>query len=110
MTLYSPQSNGIVKRKNQTLKEIMNVLLISSDLPQNLWEKVILTTNRILNRVPHSKTQSIPYKKWKGRKSYLKYFNVWGCLAKVQVPIPKRVRIGPKKVDYVFIGYAKSRK
>ena len=37
MAPYSPQSNGIAKRKNQTLKEMMNVLLISSSLPQNLW-------------------------------------------------------------------------
>ena len=31
---------------------------------------------------------------------------VWGCLAKVVVPNPKNVKIGPKTVDYVFIGYA----
>ena len=63
-----------------------------------------------LNRVPHSKIQSIPYKKWKGRKPNLKYFKVWGCLAKVQVPMPKRVKIEPKMVDCVFIGYAKINK
>ncbi|KAF3633924.1 putative glucan endo-1,3-beta-glucosidase A-like [Capsicum annuum] len=107
---YSPQSNGIAESKNQTLKEMMNVLLISSSLTQNLWGKAILTANRILNRVPHSKTQSIPYEKWKGRKPNLKYFKVWGCLAKVQIPMPKRVKIGPKIVDCVFIGYAKSSK
>ena len=68
----------------------------------------ILTANRILNRVPHSKTQSIPYEKWKRRKPELKYFKVWGCLAKVQVPKPKRVKIGPKTVDCIFIGYARN--
>ena len=31
---------------------------------------------------------------------------MWGCLAKVVVPIPKKVKIGPKTVDCVFIGYA----
>ncbi|KAF3621972.1 hypothetical protein FXO37_32515 [Capsicum annuum] len=51
---YSPQSNGIVKRKNQTLKEMMNALLISSGLPQNLWGEAILTANGILNRVSHN--------------------------------------------------------
>ena len=35
---------------------------------------------------------------------------MWGCLAKVQVPIPKRVKIGPKTVDCVFIGYATNSK
>ena len=30
---YSPQSNGVVERKNHTLKEMMNAMLISSGLP-----------------------------------------------------------------------------
>ena len=29
-----------------------------------------------------------------------------GCLAKVAVPKPKKVKVGPKTIDYVFIGYA----
>ena len=30
---------------------------------------------------------------------------MWECLAKVEVPLPKRVKIGPKTIDCVFIGY-----
>ena len=30
---YSPQQNGIAERKNRTLKEMMNAMLISSSLP-----------------------------------------------------------------------------
>ena len=30
----------------------------------------------------------------------------WGCLAKVNVPIPKKRKLGPKIVDCVFLGYA----
>ena len=33
---YSPQQNGVAERKNRTLKEMMNAMLISSGLPQNL--------------------------------------------------------------------------
>ena len=33
---YSPQSNGVAERKNRTLKEMMNAMLISSGLPQNM--------------------------------------------------------------------------
>ena len=30
---------------------------------------------------------------------------MWGCLAKVAVLTPKKVKIGPKTVDCIFIGY-----
>ena len=33
---------------------------------------------------------------------------MWGCLAKVEVPVPKKTKIGPKTVDCVFIGYAQN--
>ena len=46
---YSPQQNGVVERKNKTLKEMMNALLLSSRLPQNLWGEAILSANYILN-------------------------------------------------------------
>ena len=35
---------------------------------------------------------------------------MWGYLAKVEVPLPKRVKIGPKTIDCVFIGYAANSK
>ena len=31
---------------------------------------------------------------------------MWVCLAKVTVPLPKKVKIGPKYIDCIFIGYA----
>ena len=42
---YSPQSNGVAERKNRTLKELMNAMLISSDLPQNMWREAIISAN-----------------------------------------------------------------
>ena len=36
-TPYAPQSNGMVERKNRTLKEMINTMLISSGLPENMW-------------------------------------------------------------------------
>ena len=35
-----------------------------------------------------------------------KYLRVWGYLAKVAVPPPKKVKIRPKTIDCIFIGYA----
>ena len=59
-TPYTSQQNGIVERKNRTLKDMVNAMLISSGLPQNLWGEAVLIANFILNRVPHKKTGLIP--------------------------------------------------
>ena len=70
---YIPQQNGIVERKNRTLKEMMNAMLISSGLPQNLWGEALLSANYILNRLPHKKLDKIPYELWKSQSPSYKY-------------------------------------
>lgn len=103
---YSPQSNGMAERKNRTLKEMMNAMLVSSGVSHDMWGDAILTENYLLNKIPLKNRDETPYKLWKGREPSYKYMKVWGCLAKVTVPPPKALRIGPKTVDCIFIGYA----
>ena len=100
---YSPQQNEIAKRKNSTLKEIMNAMLLSSGLPQNLWGEAILSANYVLNRIPHKKTNSTPNELWKGRPPSYKYLKVCGCLEKVEILVPKKTKIGPKTVDCLLV-------
>ena len=65
-TPYSPQSNGVVDRKNHILKEMMNAVLISFCLPQNMSGEAILSTNYLLNKVPKKKVDKTPYELWRG--------------------------------------------
>ena len=39
-------------------------------------------------------------------KPSLSYLRTWGCLAKVNIPINKKHKLGPKTVNCVFLGYA----
>ncbi|KAK4400046.1 Retrovirus-related Pol polyprotein from transposon TNT 1-94 [Sesamum angolense] len=88
--------------------------IISGSSPTNLrFTKVFVgealnTACHILNRVPLKHNTSTPFELWKGRKPSLKYFRVWGCLAKVLVPEHKRKKLGPKTVDAVFLGYVET--
>ena len=83
----------------------MNALMLNSGSPRNLWGKPSLQLIKYSIEYPIEKIQSIPYELWKEKKPNLKYFKVRGCLAKVEVPLPKRVKIAPKTIDCVFIGY-----
>ena len=78
---------------------MMNAILISFGLPQNLWGGSFFSTNQILNKISHKKNDLTPYELWKGRKLSYKYLKVWGCLTKLAI-------LNPKIVKCVFIGYA----
>jgi transposase InsO family protein len=42
--LHSPQSNGIVKRRNRTLTELVNAMLETTGLSKEWWGEAILAT------------------------------------------------------------------
>jgi hypothetical protein len=66
----------------------------------------LLTSCHVLNRVLMKNKEKTTYKEWIGRKSSLSYLRTWGCLAKVNVSINKKRMLGPKIVDYIFLGCA----
>ena len=65
-----------------------------------------MTTSHVLNRIPNRNKETTPYENWVGRKPSLSYLRTWGCLAKVNIPISKKRKLGLKTVDCVFLGYA----
>ncbi|KAL0348559.1 UNVERIFIED_CONTAM: Retrovirus-related Pol polyprotein from transposon TNT 1-94 [Sesamum angustifolium] len=105
---YTPQQNGVAERKNRTLKEMMNAMLLSSGMPENMWGEAVLSACYILNRVPHKKLDKTPYELWKGYTPNLNFLKVWGCLAKVAYPEHRKTNIGTKTFDCAFIGYAQN--
>ena len=70
---YSPQSNEVVKRKNKTLLDMINIMLTSSSLPNNLLGEALYSTCHILYRVPNkSWKKKTLYEIWKNWTSNLK--------------------------------------
>jgi hypothetical protein len=103
---YSPQSNGAAERKNRTLIDLVNAMLETSGLSKEWWVEMILTACHVLNKVPTKNNEITPFEEWEKRKLNISYLRTWGCLAKVNVPINKKRKLGPKTVDCVFLGYA----
>jgi len=81
-------------------------MLDTAGLSKAWWGEALLTASHVLNRIPNRNKETTPYENWIGRKPSLSYLRTWGCLAKVNVPISKKRKLGPKTVDCVFLGYA----
>jgi hypothetical protein len=106
MPPYSPQSNGVAERKNRTLTDLVNAMLDTSGLSKAWWGEAILTACHVLNRVPTKNKEITPFEEWKKKRLKFSYLQTWGCLAKVNLPVRKKRKLGPKTVDCVILGYA----
>ncbi|GJW03132.1 retrovirus-related pol polyprotein from transposon TNT 1-94 [Tanacetum coccineum] len=63
----TPQSNGVVERKNKTLQEMSRTMLIEQSLPQKFWCNAVDTSTYILNRILiRSILGKIPYELLRG--------------------------------------------
>ncbi|KAG5527251.1 hypothetical protein RHGRI_028223 [Rhododendron griersonianum] len=107
---YSPQQNGLAERKNRTLTEMANCMIVHANAPLYLWGEALYTACYLHNRIISRKTNLCPYELWKGRKPNLSYLKVWGCLAYYRVPDPKRTKLGPRAMKSIFVGYAEHSK
>ncbi|GJZ45702.1 retrotransposon protein, putative, ty1-copia subclass [Tanacetum coccineum] len=72
----SPQQNGTAERKNRTLKEMVNAMLISSSLSQDIWGEANLTATYLLNKIPRKEKEETPYELWMGKKPSYQYLRV----------------------------------
>ncbi|GKA25273.1 retrovirus-related pol polyprotein from transposon TNT 1-94 [Tanacetum coccineum] len=77
----TPQQNGVVERRNQTLVEAARTMLIFSKAPLFLWAEAIntacYTQNRSLIRLRYNKT---PYELMHDKKPDLSFLHVFGSL------------------------------
>ena len=71
--LGSPSMNGVGKRQNRTLKDMVRSMITHSTLLELLWGKALKTAAYLLHRVPTKATIKSLYELWTGKKPSLKY-------------------------------------
>ena len=98
---------GLPNEKTHTLTDLVNAMLDTSGLSKAWWGEAVLTSCHVLNKVPAKDNETTPYEQWEKKRTTLSYLRTWGCLAKVNVPIIKKRKLGPKTMDCVFLGYDK---
>ena len=65
-----------------------------------------MTACHVLNRVPTKDKEITPFQEWEKKRLKVSYLRPWGCLALVNIPFPKKRKVGPNTVDCMFLGYA----
>ncbi|KAA0062900.1 gag/pol protein [Cucumis melo var. makuwa] len=63
-----PQQNGVPKRRNRTLLDMVRSMMIFAQLSDSFWGYALETAIYILNNVPSKSVSETPYELWKGRK------------------------------------------
>ncbi|GKD75844.1 retrotransposon protein, putative, ty1-copia subclass, partial [Tanacetum coccineum] len=81
---YTPQHNGVSKRRNRTLLDIVRSMMSQTTLPKSFWDYALESAARILNMVPTKKVENTSYEVWHGQAPKLSYLKVWGCEALVK--------------------------
>ena len=85
----TPQQNGVAKRRNCTLMDMIRSVLSNSSIPVSVWMYALRTAVYLLNRVPSKAVPKTPLELWTCRKPSIRHLHVWGCPAEVRVYNPQ---------------------
>ncbi|GJW66701.1 retrotransposon protein, putative, ty1-copia subclass [Tanacetum coccineum] len=76
---YTLQHNGVSKRINRTILDMVRSMMSQTTLPKSFWDYALKTVARILNMVPTNKVEKTPYEVWHGQAPKLSCLKACGC-------------------------------
>ncbi|GKA66798.1 retrovirus-related pol polyprotein from transposon TNT 1-94, partial [Tanacetum coccineum] len=104
---YTPEQNGVAKRKNRTLIESARTMLNGSVLSKHFWTEAVriarYTQNRSIIVKRHDKT---PYEIFRERISDISYFHVFGCPVFIHNHKDHLGKFDAKADEGYFLGYS----
>ncbi|KAI3678345.1 hypothetical protein L6452_37633 [Arctium lappa] len=103
----TPEQNGVVERRNQTLVEVARTMLSQSDLPLFLWAEAVSTACYTQNQsMIHRRFQKTPYALINNRTPTIKYFHIFGCKCFVLNDRDNLNKFSAKADEGIFISYS----
>lgn len=110
-TPYSPQQNGVVERRNQTMVGMARSMMKAKKLSSFFWGEAVTTVMYVLNRsFTCSVEDRTPYEAWHGRKPSVEHLRVFGCVAHVKTARPHLRKLVDRSTPMIFIGYEQGTK
>jgi transposase InsO family protein len=104
---YTPQQNGVVERKNQTLIEAARTMLDEYKTPDNFWTEAVNTACHAINRLYlHKIYKKTAYELLTSNKPKVDYFRVFGCKCFILNKKVKSSKFAPRVDEGFLLGYA----
>ena len=103
----TPQQNGVAKRKNRHLLDVVRTLLLESFVPPHCWCEALSTAVHLINRLPSPTTNHVsPFSKLFVHSPLCSDLRTFGCVCFLHLPPHERHKFTAQSVKCVFLGYA----
>lgn len=104
--IYTPQQNGIVKRRHKTLLESARAMMFQSSVPLKFWPYSILTSTWMLNRLPSRVLGwKSPFELLFGKTPDYTMLRPFGCLAYTVNLVSHRGKFDTRSLKCLFLGF-----
>src|SRR3954465_2572553 len=103
---YTPQQNGVLERKNQTLIEMARTMLAEYKTPIRFWAEAINIACHIINKVYlHKFLKKTSHEIITGKKPNVSYLRVFGAPCYIR-DMNHSSKFAPKAHEVFLLGYA----
>jgi transposase InsO family protein len=105
---YTPQQNGVIKRKNRTFIEVARAMLDDYKISEkDYWVEAVNTACHAINRLYlHKIRNKTAYELLTGKKLKVDYFRVFGCKCFILNKKSQSSKFAPKVDEWFLLGYA----
>lgn len=107
---YTPSQNGVAERLNRTLITKARAMLVTAELPSQLWGEAVHAACYLKNLTPMNTDRGpkSPDELWTGKRPRLSHLRVFGCIAFAYLPPAKRDKLDKTSFKGVFVGYSQT--
>lgn len=107
-TAYTPEKNGVAKRFNRTIIQMVRAMLVWSKLPQTFQDEAAYAANYLQNLLPAGQDSLSPSKLWDGNRPHVSHLQTFGCLVHFYIPSKNQAKLDRVLFQEIFFGYHSS--
>ena len=101
------QQNGVAKRKNHHLPDVVLILLLESSVPSHFWCEALSATIYLINRLPSPiLNHNSPFARIFTHSPNYSTLHTFGCVYYINLPAHERAKLIAQSVKCTFLGYS----